>query len=140
MPKSLSKFYDIIPGSRYELKDVIQTLDDSGDLREIDDIDVIINSINNVLYTVKGTYIFDPNYGVGLHLYLFEPSDKKTEQSILREVREAIKIYESRAKIDVDVEFYSNKKGFRLNIKVDNGNKSRTSKLIIDETLLRDLK
>lgn len=115
----ITEFYNTVPGSNHKLKDIDSVFDGKGDLRELYDIDVIVNSINNILNIQKGSYICDPNFGVGLEKYIFEHTDEITKQAIMHEVRNAISIYEQRAKIDIDVYYYNNMNGFQIYIKIE---------------------
>ena len=115
----LTEFYNTVPGSNFKLKDIDCIFDAKGDLRELHDVDVIVNSINNILNIPKGSYICDPNFGVGLEKYIFEPTDEVTKQAIIHEVRNAISVYEQRAKIDINVYYYNNMSGFQISIKIE---------------------
>lgn len=135
----LGEFYNEVPGSNFSLKDIDSNLDGRGDLRELHDIDVIINSISKILNIQKGTYLFDPEFGVGLHKYLFEPADQKTYDNISREVKNAVYNYEKRAKILVDIKFFSNKRGFVINIGIEMDGERRATSIKIDENLVRSV-
>lgn len=135
----ISDFFKNVPGSNYKLKDIDSIIDGKGDFREIYDVNVIVNSINNILNIPKGSYICDPNYGVGLEKFLFEPADDITRQNILMEVKNAISNYEKRANIQTDVYFFSNKNGFQVRIKVTMDGASKEIKVNIVENLIKNI-
>lgn len=135
----ISDFFKNVPGSNYKLKDIDSIIDGKGDFREIYDVNVIVNSINNILNIPKGSYICDPNYGVGLEKFLFEPADDITRQNILMEVKNAISNYEKRANIQTDVYFFSNKNGFQVRIKVTMDGTSKEIKVNIVENLIKNI-
>lgn len=132
----LERFLKRVPGRKHDLLDVDCTIGYNGDLKTLDGVDVIVRSIINLLLTIRGTYLFDPEYGCDLYKYVFEQSDSITEQDIYMELARAIRRYEDRANITYDVIFFSNKKGYRVNLNIEYENKSKRVSLNIDETLL----
>lgn len=135
----ISDFFKNVPGSNYKLKDIDSIIDGKGDFREIYDINVIVNSINNILNIPKGSYICDPNYGVGLEKYLFEPADDITRQNILNEVKNAISNYEKRANIQTEIYFFSNKRGFQIRMSVSMDGVAKELKVNIVENLIKNI-
>jgi phage baseplate assembly protein W len=135
----ITEFMDNVPGSNYRLYDINNIFNSEGDLAEIYNVDVIINSINNILRIPKGTYLDDPEFGVGIEKYLFEPSDQTTISAITSEVKEAISVFERRAKIDVSVSFFTNMRGFNIDIKVSMNGISKTTKVKIQENLIKNI-
>ena len=135
----ISDFFKNVPGSNYVLKDIDSIIDGKGDFREIYDVNVIVNSINNILNIPKGSYLCDPNYGVGLEKYLFEPADDITRQNILNEVKNAIANYEKRATIQTEVYFFSNKNGFQIKINVTMDDVTKEVKVNIVENLIKTI-
>ena len=136
---SIEKFLTSLPGKRYVPRQIAAKITQQGDLLCLEGIDAIIRSLANLLLIAKETYPFDPPLGVGMHEFIFEPTDHITHQQISLAIKEAISRYETRADIDFTVLFFKNKKGFRINLFVDyEGEKSKTS-LDIDETMLKTL-
>lgn len=135
---SLEGFRNLIPGNHRRVEDVAPSLEAHGDLKKLVGIDAIINSIRNILLTSKETYVFDPEYGLGLHQFIFEPFDDRTKEKIKTEVKKAVRRYEGRAKIGVIVRPLTNRKGFRLDLNVKFRGDNRRLSLTFDETLLRD--
>ena len=76
---------------------------------ELYNIDVIFQSIQNILTTPKGTRAFLPEFGCDLEQYLFELDTDVVRELILTEIFEAINKWEPRVKMiynlsDVDAE------------------------------------
>lgn len=134
-----SEFYENVPGSNYQLKDIDSSINGYGDLTELFDIDVIVNSINKILRINQGTYIDDPQFGLGLEKYLFEPSDRITQEAITQDVRRAIASYEKRARIAVDVAFYSDMKGFEIKIYIEKDGIKKETRVKVTENLIKNL-
>jgi len=108
----------------------------SKDFTRIENIDVIINSWNNILLTPRGTYDHDPNYGSGLFDLIFEPVDGDTQNIIREEIYNSVYYYDNRATIkNITIKFLkgaSSKKGF--NVKIDVEYKGTVKELTIDIT------
>lgn len=135
----ITEFMDNVPGSNYRIYDINNIFNSEGDLAEIYNVDVIINSINNILRITKGTYLDDPEFGVGIEKYLFEPADQTTLSAITNEVKSAISVFERRAKIDVSISFFTNMRGFNIDIKVSMNGITKTSKVKIQENLINNI-
>ncbi len=65
-------------------------------------IDLIKDSIRQILTTRKGERVMLRNFGSNLHKLIFEPNDELLEELVRIEVEEAIKEWEPRVEI-VDV-------------------------------------
>lgn len=135
----VSDFLKNVPGSNYQIKDIDSVIDGKGDLRELYDISAIVNSINNILNIPKGSYICDPDFGVGLEKYIYEPADEITRTNIITEVRNAISNYEKRAKINIDVLFFTKKNGFQIKITVKMDGVVKDIKVNIVENLIKNI-
>lgn len=136
---SLEKFKKLIPGKKNVPRDIDSKLSPKGDFEELEGIDVIIKGITTILLTSKGTYVFDPEFGLGLHRYIFEPADEVTKNSIENEVRDALKRYEGRVQTNFRVVFLNNKKGFRLDLSIKYQGSYKKVHITFDESLLRTL-
>jgi len=89
-----------------------------GDFKRIEDIDVVINSWNNILLTPRGSYDHDPMYGSGLFNLIFEPDDANTEILIAEEIERSIGYYDDRGKIKfIEIDFED--KSYVVNIKIE---------------------
>jgi phage baseplate assembly protein W len=89
--------------------------------------------------TARGTYIFDPDYGSDIYKYVYEPADEIVKQDIFNELENSLRLYEDRGEISYDVAFFSNKRGFVVDITVEYGEDKKTIGVTIDETLLRTM-
>ena len=136
---SLQKFLQKIPGRNQDPRDVDAVITPFGDFKELEGIDVIVRSLYRLFLMVEGTYIFDPEIGLGLHRYIFELGDTITQDDLDREIRNAISRYETRANITHTTTLFSNKKGFRIDLFITF--KGQKTKLTInfDESLLRTI-
>lgn len=120
MPNDYRFFQEKISGKEKEIYDVIPVINSVGDLTMISGIDVIVNSIRNLLLTPLGFYPFDPEYGSLLYQKLFEMSDEQTQSEIVYEVRERVKRYDPRVIIDsVDFSYSSDKKTAVVNVHIN---------------------
>lgn len=136
MANLLDRFNKTVAGSEAKLADYKCKVSSVGDFKRISDIEVILNSWNNILLTPRRTYMFDPEYGSNLYKMIFEPADERTQEQIIQEVVHTLQKYDDRASInDVQILFLTNKKGF--NVAVDVSYKGETGQLevIIDEDL-----
>jgi phage baseplate assembly protein W len=136
MPNLLDRFNVAVRGSNDKLADYISTIAPIGDFKRIKNIDVILNSWNNILLTPKRSYLFDPEYGSDLYKMVFEPADAQTAENIKNEVTGSIIRYDDRAIIqDVAVAFFNQGKGFSITIQVDYQGESAELTIGIDETI-----
>ena len=62
-------------------------------------LNMIKNSVHQLLLTERGERIMLPNYGCNLRKYLFQPLDESTFQSIRREIEISFRNYIVGAKI-----------------------------------------
>lgn len=134
MSNLLERFSKTSVGSTSKFTDYFQTVSPGGDFKRINDLDVILNSWNNILITPLRTYQFDPTFGSELYKLVFEPQDTQTQDSIVNEVVNRIQLFDTRATIkNVDVSFLNNRKGFSLSITVLYSGKEKELKLTLDE-------
>jgi len=117
MANILERFVKEVRGSDTQPHDFIPYISSIGDFKRIRDIDVILNSWNNILITPLGSYIADPNFGSNLFKLIFEPADAGTVESIKSEVQTRIQNYDTRGEIlNITVVMLPNKKGFNVNV------------------------
>lgn len=107
-----------------------------GDLTEYHDIDAIVKSLLRHLLLTRRTYIMDPELGIGLYKYIFEPADAVTKNQIERELRILVQ-NETRAEVTYTVEFYKNMRGFKVNIFVKYKERQKSVAISFDESLLK---
>lgn len=62
--------------------DLLQTLDQ-----------VVHQNLKNLLLTAPGERVMDPNFGVGLRLYLFELDTRSLRRDINKRIRQQVSIY-----------------------------------------------
>lgn len=78
--------------------------DESIRLLPAKDFELIEDSIYNILQTLPGERVHDPNFGCSLRILIFEPLDEFLAYQIKTEVSKALTKYEDRISvIDVDV-------------------------------------
>jgi phage baseplate assembly protein W len=117
MANILDKFKTTSIGSSGRILDFSSKLSPSGDFSKLFDMDAILVSWRNILITPRGSMDHDPEFGSDLYLYIFEPADSVTQDSIKNEIYRAITTYDDRANIDeITVSFLKNKKGFNASI------------------------
>lgn len=140
MANILDKFRQSSVGSSGRILDYTSKLSSSGDFSKIYDLDVIINSWNNILITPKGSKDHDPEFGSNLYLYLFEPADTETEEGIKNEIIESLTTYDNRASIDdIEVEFFSNRKGFNVTLSIEYDGEISDITINLDESMYNNL-
>ena len=139
MANLLDRFRTQVIGSENSLRDYLSVIASIGDFKRIDDINVIINSWNNILLTPRGSYLHDPEFGSDLYKYVFEPSDDSTVEGIKREVIDRISLYDDRASIeDVNVSISNNGKRISLSILINYQGEKGTLDVKFDDTTFAD--
>jgi len=119
MANLLDRFKNQVRGSSNRLYDYLPKIAQTGDWSRVSDINVIINSWNNILLTPKRTYLNDPEYGSDIHKLVFEPVDGITSGRIKEEIESSIGTYDTRAEIEnVEVFLTGDGKGFSVDIDV----------------------
>lgn len=117
MANLLERFIKSARGTDTQPHDFIARISSIGDFKRIRNIDVILNSWNNILLTPLGSYPYDPDFGSNLYKLVFEPADSGTVESIKSEVRDRILSYDNRGNIlNITVVLLPNKKGFNVNV------------------------
>lgn len=99
--------------------DVTQWLDSADDFKIVYNLDVIANSIRNLMLTFSDTYVFNPNYGAGIYKYLFELNNDSVRQSLVNKLQDQISIYDERIQVvDLEIADIQNK-SFNIKIKIN---------------------
>lgn len=79
----------------------------SGDIRVVEDVDAVANSVENILLTRKGERVMRPDVGSRLEQYLFEPLSEQTAYLIGVEIIDALKqeprVEVQNVRVEVDV-------------------------------------
>lgn len=136
MSNLLERFNQTVAGSDSKLADYLSKISVSGDFKRIKNIEVILNSWNNILITPKRSYQFDPEYGSDLYKLVFEPADDKTINKIRDELVVSLQTYDDRATIeDIEITFLTNLKGFNIAIDVGYQDESGQLSIAIDESI-----
>ena len=134
MANILDKFKTTSIGSSGRVLDFSSKLSPSGDFNKLFDMDAILTSWSNILMTPRGSMDHDPEFGSDLYLYIFEPADTVTQESIKNEIYRAITTYDDRANIDeINVAFFKNKKGFNVSIVASYEGDNSEMNLTMDE-------
>ena len=70
-----------------------------GDIKRETDVNAVINSLNNIVSTLKGTRRMIPEFAQEIHRLLFEPMDEITARAIAEQILEGIKSWEDRVNV-----------------------------------------
>jgi len=137
MANLFDRFKNEVIGSESLLRDYLALVSSDGDFKRVSDLNVILNSWNNILLTPRGTYPHDPEYGSDLHLMVFEPSDSITADKLKTEVQTRLLTYDDRAQIEnIEIFLLPNRKGFSVDVNVlYEGEKGVLSVTFDDSTL-----
>lgn len=136
MSNILNRFNQAVVGSNSKLADYISKISTKGDFKRITDLQVILNSWNNILLTPKRSYQFDPEYGSDLYKMVFEPADERTAEKIKKETVDVLQRYDDRAAItSINIQYFPNKKGFSIDIKVNYEEHEGQLQVAIDEDI-----
>jgi phage baseplate assembly protein W len=120
MANILQRFVKSTRGTDVQPHDYIPYISSIGDFKRIRNIDVILNSWNNILLTPLGSYIADPEFGSDLYKLIFEPADSGTVDAIKQEVQTRIENYDARGEIlDIVVVLLPNGKGYNVNLQCE---------------------
>jgi len=139
MANLLDRFQTQVVGSETILRDYLSIIASTGNFKRISDLNVILNSWNNILLTPRGSYIHDPEFGSDLYKYVFEPSDSDSVDGIKREVIDRITLYDDRAAIeDVEVTISTNGKRFSIAVYVNYQGERGTLDVKFDDTTFAD--
>lgn len=124
-------FDDEFNQKNYLIKDIIPEIGSNGDFKEIYDIDVIINSIKNLLHTPIGSYPHDPEYGIGITEHLFTPANQDNIDELRKNIKRKIRQYETRAQIIIDIKLLD-KETLEINFTINFNGKSKKKKIQVD--------
>ena len=139
MANLLDRFKTEVIGSEEIVRDYLSVIASIGDFKRINDLNVILNSWNNILLTPRGTYMHDPEFGSDLYKYVFEPSDQISIEGVKNEVVNRITVYDNRATIeDVEVVVQSNGKRFNVILYVDYQGRKGTLNVTFDDITFAD--
>lgn len=71
-------------------------LNQLGDVTKVINTDAIKQSIQTIMYTVPGSRLFEPQFGVGIERFLFEEFSPATGQAIGKAIETGLSKYENR--------------------------------------------
>lgn len=135
MADLLKRFNQTVSGSNSKIGDYKSKIEAKGDFKRIDDLEVIINSWNNILITPRRTYQYDPEYGSDLYKLVFEPGDDITAERIKDEVVITLLKYDDRAFLsDINVLFFQDRKAFMVSATVEFDGDTADLQVIFDDT------
>ena len=139
MANLLDRFQTEVIGSESMVRDYLSVVSSIGDFKRISDLNVILNSWNNILLTPRGTYLHDPEFGSDLYKYVFEPSDDATVEGVKNEIMDRIEIYDNRAIIeDIEVTIQNHGKRFDVKIYANYQGETGTLDVKFDDTTFAD--
>lgn len=72
------------------------SLNQLGDVTKVINTDAIRQSIETIVYTVPGSRLFEPQFGIGIERYLFEEFSPATGQAIGKAIETGLSKYEPR--------------------------------------------
>ena len=108
----------------FELKSKLNNkyLSDPGSKSEVRvdyNVQAIKNSIQNIFNTKKGQKILNPDFGLDLAQYLFEPISDETARDIGETINRELPIYEPRIIVNnVDIVGFENDNEYRITISI----------------------
>ncbi len=81
------------------------------------DLGAIKNSIVNLFTTIPGEKLLNPEYGLNLNQYLFEPCDENTAQSMADAIFSQVSYFEPRVEVDrIEVNAKMDKQEFEITL------------------------
>lgn len=90
------------------------------DIAGVYDIEVIKNSITNALLTSPGEKILNPEFGIDLRRFIFEPVDIFTTQEIRADIEENLPNFEPRIELEkVDVEALEDQQQYNIQLQIN---------------------
>ena len=90
------------------------------DVAGLYDIEAIKNSIANALLTSPGEKILNPEFGIDLRRFIFEPVDIFTTQEIRADIEENLPNFEPRIELEkVDVEALEEEQQYNIQLQIN---------------------
>ena len=90
------------------------------DVAGLYDIESIKNSIANALLTSPGEKILNPEFGIDLRRFIFEPVDIFTTQEIRADIEENLPNFEPRIELEkVDVEALEDEQQYNIQLQIN---------------------
>lgn len=89
----------------YDISKKGKDLIGSGDVNMLTNEQAIKESIYNLIFTKPGTRLMQPQYGINIESYLFEPLDSLTIKMIRQDILYGLSAFEPRiSDINIDIE------------------------------------
>lgn len=122
---TLKKFEENVKGKSGLAYDYLDRIESAGDFARIEGVNVIINSLRNLLITPVGSYPFNSEYGSELYKKVFEPLDDQSQEEIEYEVKDRISLYDNRIAVEnVIITNLSDNKGVTISVFIKKGDES----------------
>ena len=134
MANDLKSFASNVSGKDNIFCDYKDTISPTGDFNRVETINVLINSLRNLLLTPLGSYPFNPEYGSELYKKVFEPLDSQSIEDIKFEVKDRVVQFDDRINVEsVFVSPLSDNKGVNVSVKIKKGQEEANVKVVIDK-------
>ena len=90
------------------------------DIAGLYDIEAIKNSITNILLTSPGQKILNPEFGIDLRRYIFEPVDEFTEEDIQEDIEDNLPNFEPRIELEqVEVQALEEEQQYNIQLQIN---------------------
>jgi len=139
MTSNLERFFRERPVQNNRLKTIDSNINSYGDFTELTDIDAVIKNIETDLLINKGTYLFDPEFGVGIHKFVFEPANEFTKTKLEQLISGVVNRNKAHSTVSFQVFFFQNRKGFKINLTVEYKGIRKEKPIMITDKLLRTI-
>ena len=132
---SLKKFEENVKGKGGIAYDYLDRVDSAGDFARIEGINVIINSLRNLLLTPLESYPFSPEYGSLLYKKVYDPLDQQSHEEIEYEIKDRVSEFDNRINVEnVIISNLSDNKGVTVTVAIKKGEES--GNVVLDFTSL----
>ncbi len=122
---TLKKFEEQVKGKRGVAHDYLDRIASTGDFSRIEGLNVIINSLRNLLMTPLGSYPFNMEYGSELYKKVWEPLDNYSLEEIEFEVKDRVAVFDPRIVVEgVEVIPLSDNKGVTVTVLIKKGDET----------------
>jgi len=103
--------------SKYDINSILYQNSDINDFKLDYDINAIRNSLRNLFTTTPGEKVLNPQFGMDLRKYLFEPATIEVAELIRSEIYTQIGTFEPRVKLnDVKITVFEDVNEFDISI------------------------
>lgn len=128
---------DLEPSSRPFGESNLTRKSGNSDIKTDFDEHAIANSLRNLFSTRPKQRILNPDYGLNIHQFLFEPANEYTARLIGRKITQGIQRYEPRVTlelVDIKVDAENNRYDISLHIFIPSLNKNVIYDSILENT------